>query len=111
MCRELVPQHFGRELKCETDVLARREPSDGRAIFSSGVNDEKDLIGSQSFKPLTKFPFEANRAARAPALEGIGGKDAFFRTVPVPSGEVALGYNSRQLRAERNRSEAEVVAG
>lgn len=92
-------------------MLARGEPGDGRAIVGDGLCKEDNLIVRQSLKPLTQLPLQANPALRAPALEGIRGKKAVSRGLPVPVGEVMLSDDPRQLRAQRRGGETQVVAG
>ena len=69
--REFFPQNIGSELEGEPDALAYRKPRDGRTIISVGLSGKNELFLSQGSKSLTKLPLKPNRAARAPALQGI----------------------------------------
>lgn len=108
---EFIPQHLGSKLKGEPDMLARRKPSYGSAVFGGGLGEENQLITGQCFEPLPQFPLQTSGAAGAPALKGVGGQDAFFHERPITHRQKSFSDNPRQLRTQRYSGETKMIAG
>ena len=62
------------------------QPRHGGAIIFSSLRHDFDVLIRQGLQPLAEFALQADGTGGGTLLEGVGGKNPFFSSLPIARG-------------------------